>query len=251
MSSVSIISTTQPSIFLTAGKSIAQQNVTTDPPQPAANSSSATISQAARDALAATVANATQQSSSVTAGQSTAPQTVATAQPQPAAKTSDSAIPADSSAAFKQGMAEKFAGGNAIKAMIQSDPSNPIWAKGLDEYAHHAFNVNTDVLYDISHTMPGASGNPTIDGVLRYSSGEPVTAESQAYATQQGNSYQNQVLQMYSSEKAKGTAPSDILLKIMDLQGQQPARFRAMTEWPIASDFANNQPSATSGGVKA
>jgi hypothetical protein len=98
--------------------------------------------------------------------------------------------------------------------------------------------------------MPGASGNPKIDGILRYSSGEIVTAESRAYATQQTAIYQNQLRDMISSEKAKGTAPSDILLKIFDLQGEQPARYRSMAEWPIASDFASSQPSAASGGVK-
>jgi len=66
MPSVSIISTTQPSIFLTTGKSIAQQSVTTDPPQPAANASSATISQAARDAFAAIQNSASSANSSAT-----------------------------------------------------------------------------------------------------------------------------------------------------------------------------------------
>ena len=236
MSSVSIISTTQQSIFATAGKSVAQQTVATVPPQPTANASSVTISQAALDALAADVANTTQQSTSVTTGQKTV-----SAQSQSSVETSNSAIPANSSPAFKQGMAEKFAGGNEMNAIIKNDPSNPMWAKDVDSYAQHDFTAGTEVLYDISHTMPGASGNPKIDGILRYSSGEPVTAESQAYVTQQTADYQNQLREMISSEKAKGTAPSDILLKIADLQGQQPARFRSMMEWPVASDFTNPQ----------
>ena len=66
MASVSIISTTQPSIFLTAGKSIAQQSVTTPPPQPTANASSATISAAARDALTAAQNSASSATSSAT-----------------------------------------------------------------------------------------------------------------------------------------------------------------------------------------
>lgn len=245
MPAINFIAATQPSISATTGKSAASQTATTQP-QSAANTSSATISQAARDALAAALANASQQPSSVTSGQSTA----TAAQSQSAADTSGSAIPANSEPFFKQAMAEKFAGGNAIRAMIQNDPSNPMWEKQVESLAEHDFNLGLDVGYDFSHTMPGASGNPTIDGILRYSSGEIVTAESRAYVTQQTASYQNQLRDMISSEKAKGTAPSDILLKIFDQQGEQPARFRAMMAWPIASDFASNQPSAASGGVK-
>lgn len=219
MSTVNFIATTQPSTSVTNVKPTAQQTFATPTP-PAANTDSTTISQAARDALAA-------------------------------ANAGDSAIPANSSPQFKQGMAEKFAGSNAERSKIQNDPANPRWAKSVDDYAQHNFTAGSDVLYDISHVMPGASGNPKIDGILRYSSGEVVTAESKTYATQQTASYQNQLRDMISSEKAKGTASSDILLKIMDQQGEQPARFRAMTAWPIASDFANNQPSASSGGLKA
>lgn len=245
MSAINFIAATQPSILAATGKSISPQ-IATNQPQPAANASSATISQAARDALAAALANASQQSCSVTSGQSTA----TAAQSQSAADTSGSAIPANSEPFFKQAIAEKLAGGNAIRAMIQNDPSDPQWAKHVDIYAEHDFNAGLDIGYDISHTTPGASGNPTIDGILRYSSGEIVTAESQAYVAQQTASYQNQLRDMISSEKAKGTAPSDILLKIIDQQGEQPARFRTYMGWPIASDFASNQPGAASGGVK-
>lgn len=243
MPAINFIAATQPSILAATSKSIAPQTATNQP-QPAANASSATISQAARDALAAALANASQQSSSVTSGQSTA------AQSQSAADTSGSAIPANSEPFFKQAMADKFAGGNAIRAMIQNDPSDPQWAKHVDFYAEHDFTTGSDIGYDISHTMPGASGNPTIDGILRYSSGEIATAESRAYVTQQTASYQNQLRDMISSEKAKGTAPSDILLKIFDQQGEQPARYRLMAMWPVASDFANNQPRAASVGMK-
>ena len=218
MSTINIIAAMQSSILAATGKSSAPK-IATAQTEPAANADSATISQAARDALAASVATST-------------------------------AIPANSEPFFKQAMAEKFAGGNAIRAMIQNDPSDPMWAKSVDFYAEHDFTANPDVLYDISHTAPGASGNPTIDGILRYSSGEIVTAESRAYVTQQTASYQNQLRDMISSEKAKGTAPSDILLKIFDQQGEQPARFRSMMGWPTAADFASSQPSAASGGVK-
>lgn len=150
-----------------------------------------------------------------------------------------------SRASFEQGMAERFAGRNQQRAMMASDPSNPLWAKTADELAHHDFNVDTDVLYDISGTVPGG------DGILRYSSGEPVTAESQAYATQQGSNYQSALLQLYNSEMAQKTPPGDILIKMLDLQEQQPARFRAMSMWPIAADFPSSQPGAASGGVKS
>lgn len=220
MSSVSFIATTQPFATGTSGKYTAQQTALTKPPS-AGNSvnSSTTISQAARDALAA--------------------------------DTGGSAIPPESSTNFKEFMAGKFAGMNDIKAMIQREPSDPNWAKWVESYAQHDYTIGSDVGYDISHTMPGASGNPTIDGILRYSSGEVVTDESRAYATRQTTDYQNQLREMISSEKAKGASASDILLKIFDQQGQQPARFRSMMAWPIASDFTNNQTQAASGGVNA
>lgn len=171
----------------------------------------------------------------------------AAAQPQPAANATSAAISpaAMSRASFEQGMAERFAGRNQQRAMMASDPSNPLWAKTADELAHHDFNIDTDVLYDVSGTVPGG------DGILRYSSGEPVTAENQAYATQQGSNYQSALLQLYNSEMAQKTPPGDILIKMLDLQEQQPARFRAMSMWPIAADFPSSQPGAASGGVKS
>ncbi|HZW25356.1 MAG TPA: hypothetical protein VFF26_07725 [Gallionella sp.] len=219
MSDINIITAMRSSI-LTTSKSTASQTIATPQPEPAANDSSATISQAARDALAASVATST-------------------------------AIPANSEPFFKQAMAEKFAGGNAIRAMIRNDPSDPQWAKWVDGYAEHDYTAGSDVLYDISHTMSGASGNPKIDGILRYSSGEIVTAESQTYATKQTANFQDKLREMIDSEKSKGTNSSDILLKIFDLQETQPARFRAMMMWPNAADFATNPPDTTSAGQKA
>lgn len=180
---------------------------------------------------------ATQPSTSAMNKTPTAPKAISTVYPQTTANASFTTISpaAMNRASFEQGMAERFAGRNQQRATIMNDPSNPLWAKAADELAHHDFNVDTDVLYDISGTAPGG------DGILRYSSGEPVTAESQAYATQQGNSYQNALLQLYNSEMSKNTSSGDILIKMLDLQDQQPARFRAMSMWPIAADFANNQ----------
>lgn len=148
---------------------------------------------------------------------------------------------------YMQHMAEKFAGLNQQRAMMANDPSNPLYAEWLDGMAQQNFSTGTgeDALLDISGTVPGG------DGILRYSSGEPVTTESQAYQTQQVNSYKQAALELYNSEMTKGTPPGDIIIKIMDLQEQQPARFRAMMMWPTAADFATNQPDATSGGVKS
>ncbi|MDP2779957.1 hypothetical protein, partial [Devosia sp.] len=150
-----------------------------------------------------------------------------------------------SRASFEQGMAERFAGRNQQRAMMSNDPSNPMWAETADQMAHHTFNKDTDLLYDITGTISGG------DGILRYSSGEPVTAESQAYATQQGSNYQSALLQLYNSEMAQKTPPGDILIKMLDLQEQQPARFRAMSMWPTAADFPSSQPGAASGSVKS
>jgi len=188
---------------------------------------------------------ATQPLTSAMNKKSTAPKTISTGYPQTTANASRTTISpaAMNRAGFEQGMAERFAGRNQQRATIMNDPSNSLWAKAADELAHHDFNIDTDVLYDISETASGG------DGILRYSSGEPVTAESQAYATQQGNRYQNALLQLYNSEMSKKTSSGEILIKMLDLQEQQPARFRAMSMWPIAADFANAQPGATSGGV--
>lgn len=231
MSAINAVTTSHPSTSTVARRSTISQ--TAERPQSESNASSATISQAARDALAATVAKAAQASPSVTN--------------QSSEDTSSSAISVNTSPSFKHAMAEKLAGGNAIRTMIQNDPSNPMWAKNVDFYAEHDFTGGLDIGYDISHTLGGASGNPTIDGVLRYSSGETVTAESQTYATKQTSDFQNKLREMIGSEKAKGTTSSDILLQIFDLQETQPSHFRAMMGWPTAADFAINQP----GGVKS
>ena len=189
---------------------------------------------------------ATQSSTSATAGKSTVPQTVV-AQSQPDANSGSITISpaAMSRASFEQGMAERFAGRNQQRAMMANDPSNPMWAKTADQMAHHTFNEDTDLLYDITGTIPGG------DGILRYSSGEPVTAESRAYAMQQGNRYQSALLELYNSEVAKKTPPGDLLIKMLDLQEQQPARFRAMAMWPVAADFSSNQPGTASGSMKS
>lgn len=143
-----------------------------------------------------------------------------------------------------------------INNVSGSNLTSPEAARFAYDYAHSNFTdgmgaetggsglVNVAVGYDIRGTLPGG------DGILRYTSGEPVTKESQAYWKQQTQSFQKDLLHLYNSEMAKGTPPGEILNKFLDLEEQQPARFRAMMGWPNAADFATNQPGAASGSVK-
>lgn len=207
----------------TAATSILPSRRQTATGNPAKSAETVTISQAARDALAANA--------------------------------SSSAIPADSPSYFKQTMAEKFAGGNTFRSIIQREPSNPQYAANVDFLAQYDFTANPPVGYDLSTpesraAKPGTAVSVKMEPSRRYVSGEPETAESQAYVAKQTAIYQNQLRELISAEKAKGTSSADILLKTMDLQDQQPARFRSMAAWPIASDFANAQASATTDGVK-
>lgn len=167
--------------------------------------------------------------------------------PQAGANTSSVAISsaAMNRASFEHGMAERLAGRSQQRAIFANDPSNPAWAEAADQMAHHTFNEDTDLLYDITGTISGG------DSILRYSSGDPVTTESRAYALQQGNRYQSALLELYGSEMAKKTPPGDILIKMMDLQEQQPARFRAMAMWPTAADFVTGPTDAAAGTTKS
>jgi hypothetical protein len=222
MSSIASIPAAQPEVVTSSGKYTAQQTADTQPQPAATASSSATISQAAHDAAA--------QDNKIT-------------------PYSDDPRAA---ASYLQMMAEKFAGSNQIRATYASDPSNPLYAQQLAQAAQQNFSTGTGegAAYDLSWGKTSANLLKMNDN-LHYVGGEPVTTASQAYQQQQVNSYKNAATQLYNSEKAKGTAPGDIIIKRMDLQGQQPARFRAMMGWPNAADFANNAPSATSGGVKS
>lgn len=153
---------------------------------------------------------------------------------------------------FTQNMAERFAGRNQQRAMYANDPSNPLYGKWLDDAAQKNFSTGTGegALIDLSWGKTSAN-LLKMDDNLHYFGGEPVTPASQAYQQQQVSNYKNAATQLYHSERAKGTAPGDILIKIMDLQEQQPARLRAMMGWPNAADFASNQASAAFGGVKS
>lgn len=222
MSIISSITATQPSISVATGKSSAPQTVATAQPEPAANDRSITISQTAKDLVAK----------------------------------ENKIVPYSddprAAASYMQQMAEKFASKNQDRAMYANDPSNPLYAKFLDDAAQQNFSTGTGEGGGIDLSWGKTSANLSkMDDNLHYTGGEPVTAGSQAYQQQQLNSYKNAATQLYHSEKTKGTPAGEIWIKIMDLQEQQPARFRAMNGWPNAADFASNQPSATSGGVKS
>ena len=92
---------------------------------------------------------------------------------------------------------------------------------------------------------PGA----TLSDPVTYVSGAPVTVASQAYFTKQHAIYQNQALELYNTEKAKGTAPGQIVSAIYDLQAKQPDAFRSMMMWPPASDPSSIQAATNTPGT--
>lgn len=221
MSIISSITATQPSISV-AKKSGAPQVAAADQPEPTANDSNITISQAAKDLVA--------KENKITPYSD---------DPKAAAN-------------YMQQMAEKFAGLNKARATYASDPSNPLYAKLLDDAAQQNFSTGTGEGGVVDLSWGKTRDNLSkMDDNLHYIGGEPVTAESQAYQQRQVNIYKSAATQLYNSEKAIGTPAGEIWIKIMDLQEQQPARFRAMMGWPNAADFASNQPGATSGGLKS
>ncbi|HZW25355.1 MAG TPA: hypothetical protein VFF26_07720 [Gallionella sp.] len=221
MSAINFITATPPSNSVTAQKFSASQTVSAQP-EAATNDSSATISQAAKDLVA-------KENKIVPYADD----------PRAAAK-------------FMQHMAEGFAGRNQFRAQYASDPNNPLYAKFLDEAASKNFSPGTGNGAGIDLSWGKTSANLSkMEDVIHYTGGEPVTAASQAYQQKQVHSYMNAATELYTSEKAKGTPAGEIWIKIMDLQEQQPARFRAMMGWPTAADFATNPPDVTAGSVKA
>ena len=221
MSTINIIAAMQSSILAATGKSSAPK-IATAQAEPAANDSSATISQAAKDLVA-------KENKIVPYSDD----------PRAAAK-------------YMQHMAEGFAGKNQARAQYASDPNNPLYAKWLDIAASENFSPGTGNGAGIDLSWGKTSANLSKrEDVLHYTGGEPVTAESQAYQQKQVHSYMNAATQLYTSEKAKGAPAGEIWIKILDMQEQQPARFRAMMGWPTAADFAGNQPDAASGSVKS
>ena len=221
MSTVNIIAAMQSSILAATGKS-STPKIATAQTEPAANDSSATISQAAKDLVA-------KENKIVPYSDD----------PRAAAR-------------FMQHMAEGFAGKNQARAQYASDPNNPLYAKWLDIAASENFSPGTGNGAGIDLSWGKTSANLSkMEDVIHYTGGEPVTAASHAYQQKQIHSYMNAATELYTSEKAKGTPAGEIWIKILDLQEQQPARFRAMMGWPTAADFASSQPDAASGSVKS
>lgn len=221
MSTVNIITAMRSSILATTGKTTTSQTVTAQP-EPVANNSSATISQAAKDLVA-------KENKIIPYSDD----------PQAAAR-------------FMQNMSESFAGRNWTRERYANDPSNPLYAKFLDELVQKNFSIGTDEGGGIDLSWGKTSANLSkMEDVIHYTGGEPVTAGSETYLHKQLDLYKSAATQLYTSEKAKGTPAGEIWIKIMDLEEQQPARFRAMMGWATAADFAISPPDATSGGVKA
>lgn len=114
-----------------------------------------------------------------------------------------------------------------------------------------------DLAYGLAHdnSMTGSpvGGLLSIDAKATdpavYASGAPVTVASQAYFTKQNAIYRNQVLELYNTEKAKGTAPGQIIRDIYDLQAKQPDAFRSMMMWPPASDPSSIQAATNTPGT--
>ena len=96
-------------------------------------------------------------------------------------------------------------------------------------YEDHTTTGGVGPLLDASGYLPGG------DGILRYSgSGEPVTAESQAYFNKTETSFRQERIRIYESEKTKGTPPADIYDKLVSAMDQQPERYRSMMSLAVS-----------------
>jgi hypothetical protein len=190
-----------------------------------------------------TINNITAMQSSILAatGKSTAQQIAATS-PQPKANASSVTISPSGTtySRYEQQIAQAPEAQNQHRANAVSDPS---WG------ARYAY----DLAHDNSMTGSLVGGLLSIDAKATdpaiYASGAPVTVASQAYFTKQNAIYQNQVLELYNTEKAKGTAPDQIIRDIYDLQAKQPDAFRAMMMWPPASDPSSIQAATNTPGT--
>jgi hypothetical protein len=141
-------------------------------------------------------------------------------------------------ARVEHSMRDVFSGRNNLRAMVlrDEDISSPATADLAHTIAYEDLTRGGGVggLLDISGTLPGG------DGILRYSSGEPVTEESKAYFNKEEARFRQERIKLYESELGKGTPPGQIVNKLYDLQAQQPERFRMMNMWPVEADVANN-----------
>lgn len=192
---------------------------------------------------------ATQPSTSVTSGKSAAQQTVTTAQPQPTANTSSSTTISSSGTAYadyEQRMAQNQAAKNSQLANALANPTSPQLAQEANEMAHNAVN-------GVGEAVSGLVNLHISDGpnapITYASTGAPVTVASQAYYTQQATIYQNQALQLYNTDLAKGAPPGQMVSDLYDLQAKQPAAFRAMNMWTPAADPSSIQAATNTPGV--
>jgi nitrogen fixation/metabolism regulation signal transduction histidine kinase len=134
-----------------------------------------------------------------------------------------------SPSAFNSLMAEKIAGQNLLRANALNDSSSATTTQLAYDMAHANLTdgYGSGGLIDISKAVPG--------GPVNYTSGEPVTIESQAYFTQQATAYQKAAVQLYDSAEAKGASAGEIVNQLFDLQSQQSGRFKSMMMWTPTS----------------
>lgn len=171
----------------------------------------------------------------VTNGQSATRQTVTSSDSQPLGNASSNVTISPSGMAYFSYEQQITQAKEAQNQSVATAFSDPKWG--------------TDLAYGLAHddSMTGEAvggllspGTKATDPAT-YASGAPVTVASQAYFTKQNASYQNQVLELFNTEKAKGTAPGQIVSDIYALQAKQPDAFRAMMMWPPASDSSSIQ----------
>ena len=187
---------------------------------------------------------ATQSSTAVTAGKSTTQQTVLAAQSQPDANATSVTI--SSSGAVYAGYLEDLAqkeSGRTIRQMALEDPNNSYWAQAAEAYVTENMSAgNVGGLLRLTSLTD-------MNAPISYTNGEPVTVASQAYYEKQATSYQNQVRELYDTERAKGTPPGQIVAAIIDLQAKQPEAFRAMNAWPPASGPSSIRDATNTSGM--
>ena len=105
-----------------------------------------------------------------------------------------------------------------LSELFHEDPSDA--AKNAYEFASNSSN---DILYDAD-----SISNPP----LRYwASKEVVTPESIKYFNQMKDKATSEKMDIYNSEKAKGTSDADILDMIFAYNDAQPEEYRKMTGW--------------------
>lgn len=185
---------------------------------------------------------ATQPSIPATTGKSTAPQIAATSS-QPKANASSSVTISPSGTTYMNYEKKMAASQEAQNQHVADAFSDPL------QGAKYAYSLSHDNSMTGSAVGGLLSPDSKATDPLIYASGAPVTVASQAYFTKQNAIYQNQVLELYNTEKAKGTAPGQIVSDIYDLQAKQPAAFRAMMMWPPASDPSSIQAATNTPGT--